>query len=254
MVRAREALPAVGPVLPGARGAAGGEGDTAEAFFKWICNFLNGYPSWTVLCVFWGCFVCSSGMLQRKEVSWSGPGAVVFPPLTIFASTSSDFLGHGEHRGRQDVALWVWVNVCVNQVSGRGCPHGRTSLRVCSGLEEPNKLKPYLMVKIFINFSALSVIQGGWCSAVTSPPREGCHIRLTLRTEEYVQLCESGHNRQVCDGDFLHNSSAEEAKAAHRGHAARDLMPLLQPASETFRWLLTLVLSSNGNEESSLIA
>lgn len=128
--------------------------------------------SWTVLCVFWGCFVCSSGMLQRKEVSWSAPGAVVFPSLTSFASTSSDFLGHGEHRGRHDVALWVWVNVCVNQVSGRGCPHGRTSLRVCSGLEEPNKLKPYLMVKIFINFSTLSDIQGGWCSAVTSPPRE----------------------------------------------------------------------------------
>lgn len=50
------------------------------------------------------------------------------------------------------------MNVCVNQLSRRGCPHGKTNLRVCSGLEEPSKLKPYLMVKIFIIFSPLSDI------------------------------------------------------------------------------------------------
>lgn len=74
-----------------------------------------------------------------------------------------------------------------------------------------------------------------------------------------MQLCESGHNRQVCDGDFLPNTSLQRkqrfhrGQSAHRGHAARDL-PLLQPAPETFRWLFTLVLSSKGNEESPLIA
>lgn len=42
-------------------------------------------------------------MLQRKEVSWSASGAVFFPSLAIFASTSFDFLGDGEPGWRKDV-------------------------------------------------------------------------------------------------------------------------------------------------------
>lgn len=193
-----------------------GRRDTAGAFFKWICNFSNGCPSWTVLCVFWGCFTCSSGVLRRREVSWSAPGAVVFPSLTIFASTSSDFLGHGEHGWRQDVALCVWMNVCVNQLSGRGCPHGRTSLRVCSGLEEPNKVKPYLMLRFSLTSPHCQT-----CNMVDAllwqlPQGNGCHIRLTHRTEEYVQLCESGHNRWVCDGDS-YVASLQRKQRLHTG-------------------------------------
>lgn len=155
MVRAREALAAVGPEsFLGPVRLLGEKGTQQRLSANRSVIFLNGWASWTVSCVFQGCFMCSSGMLQRKEVSWSAPGAVFSPSFTIFASTSSDFLGHGEHGWRQDVAPWVWMSVCVKQLSRRGCPHCRTSL----GLEELSKLKPYLMVKIFINFSPLSDI------------------------------------------------------------------------------------------------
>lgn len=160
--------------------------------------------------------MCLSGVLQRKEVSWSASGAVFFPSLTVFASTSSDFLGHGEPGWRQDVDPWVWVNACVNQLSGRGCPHCRTSLRVCSGLEEPCKLKPYLMVKVFMNFSPLSDIQGGWCSAVTCPSRELVSHQADTQDR---RICTVTWVRtwQVCDGDFLCNAFLQRKQRLHTG-------------------------------------
>lgn len=94
----------------------------------------------------------------------------------------------------QNTAPSVWMNVCGNQLHGRGPPHCRTSPRVWLGLGKTSTLKLCLTVKLFMNFFPLSDVQGSWCSVVTLPQRErGGHIRLTQRPGEYVQLHESGH-------------------------------------------------------------
>lgn len=144
--------------------AAGGEGETAEAFVRRVFRFLNRWASWTVSRVIQGCF--------QERKCFSEPGTAFFPLLTIFASPSPDFLGHGEHGWKQNVAPSVWMNVCGNQLRGRGSPHRRISHRVCSGLQKDSKLKPCLMVKIFQEFLSLSDVQGHWCSVVTHSLRE----------------------------------------------------------------------------------
>lgn len=70
-----------------------------------------------------------------------------------------------EGRARPDRCEWVLVEIsCLAGASD--CTSG---LRVCSGLGKVRKLKPCLMVKIFMSFFPLSYVQGSWCSVVTSP-------------------------------------------------------------------------------------
>jgi len=94
------------------------------------------------------------------------------------------------------------------------------------------------------------------CCDIT-PEGKGCHIRLPQRTEEYVQLCVSGHvTDRFVTGISCVTRFCRDSKGCVRGRRCTrpGQMPLLQPASETIRQLFTLVLSNKGSKGRFLLA
>lgn len=241
MVRAREALAAVGPesslwaLVSGAERLQGcwrrrGNSRSSDGCFV----FWTDEPAELFRVLF-------GDASEKGSVCLSEPGTAFFPLLTIFASPSPDFLGHGEHGWKQNVAPSVWMNVCGNQLRGRGSPHHGISHRVCSGLEKDSKLKPCLMVKIFRNFSLCQTYKAVDVLLWHIPWGKGVSRQADTKDRRICAVTwVRTHDRQVHDGIFLSNMFLQRQQGLHGGKmlhktmaAVTALMPLLEPASET---------------------
>lgn len=187
----------------------------------------------------------NSGMLCRKKVFVSEIQRLFFPLVAICIRPFPDFLVHTEHGWSQNLATSMWIKVCGIQLHIRGSPHCRTSPWVCLGLGKASKLKPCLRVSIFMNVRCTRQLIG--CCDI-SPDANECCIRLTQRTQNYVQLHESGyktdrfvmgisHGMHFCRQQMLH-----KGKMLHKTKQALTAFTLLQPESESTRNSLSLAL------------
>lgn len=132
--------------------------------------------------------MCYLGELQRKKVFVLVTSRdCVFSLLTICASPSPDILGHGEHGWRQNVAPLVWMNACGNQLYGRGLRITEQDLGYVWGWRKPVNWGLGWWLRFSWIYKAVHILCCDIC-----PKGKGCHIRQMQKTEEYVQLRESG--------------------------------------------------------------